>query len=42
MDEPQLLVHPVVWGRGKKVFDDQNHAALEKGVALLRYQPKKG
>jgi dihydrofolate reductase len=48
LDELQLLVHPFVWGSGKKLFNDQaQHAKLELiesrplelGVVLLRYEP---
>jgi dihydrofolate reductase len=49
VDELQLLVHPFVWGRGSRLFNDQGQTAklelvearpLERGAVLLRYQPK--
>jgi dihydrofolate reductase len=51
VDELQLLVHPFVWGRGKKLFKDGAQAlrlepieakVLDLGVVLMRYQPKQG
>jgi dihydrofolate reductase len=51
VDELQLLVHPFVWGRGKKLFKDGAQAMklevieakmLDLGVVLMRYQPKQG
>ncbi len=51
VDELQLLIHPFVWGRGKKLFRDGAQAAklepieakvLDLGVVLMRYQPKQG
>jgi dihydrofolate reductase len=50
VDELQLLVHPFVWGRGKKLFRDGAQTlklelieakSLELGAVLLRYQLKK-
>ncbi len=50
VDELQLLVHPIVWGSGSRLFKDQAKSAklelielksLDKGVLLLRYQPIK-
>jgi dihydrofolate reductase len=50
VDELQLLVHPYVWGLGKKLFKDGAQTLrleliearpLELGAVLLRYQPKK-
>ena len=51
IDEYQLLVHPIVLGHGKRLFDDRNETTALKlveaktfssGVVLLRYQPAKG
>ncbi len=48
VDELQLLVHPVVWGRGAKWFGGDSPTApldliearsLDLGVVLLRYRP---
>jgi|GEM_PF-40067 len=50
VDELQLLVHPIVLGRGSRFFKDGAQSlrlelvesrALELGVMLLRYQPSK-
>lgn len=47
LDELRLLVHPLVIGRGKRLFTDGNQQALElvdvqsfrSGVVALTYQP---
>jgi dihydrofolate reductase len=47
VDEIRLWVHPVVWGRGERLFYDGEAVPLKlvdsmsfgSGVTLLRYQP---
>ena len=50
LDELQLLIHPVVVGRGKRLFTDDvdlkklqlvDSKVTSKGVAILSYQPNK-
>ena len=50
LDELQLLIHPVVVGRGKRLFTDDvdlkklqlvDSKVTSKGVAILTYQPDK-
>jgi dihydrofolate reductase len=49
IDEYRFLVHPIIMGSGKRLFNDGNTAPLKLleakpfsfGVVLLRYQPDK-
>jgi hypothetical protein len=51
VDEYRLMVHPIVFGTGKRLFRDAttfsrleliDSAATSKGVPLLRYRPSNG
>jgi dihydrofolate reductase len=51
IDEYRLMVHPLVLGRGKRLFKDGMETtglklveakAFSSGVVLLRYQPVRG
>ena len=49
VDEYRLLVHPIVLGKGKRLFTDGQFASLklidskayDSGVTLLRYEPER-